>query len=66
VHRFLQDHFASAVCMDLNRKQVVRDQVTWTAQGPVEHGGPALEGRCEVTFDGEAITRLRLGAGTGW
>jgi NTE family protein len=62
VHRFLQDHFASAVCMDLNRKQVVRDHVTWTAQGQVEQGGPAVEGRCEVTFAGETVTRLRLGA----
>jgi NTE family protein len=62
VRRFLQDHFASAVCMDLNRKQVVRDHVTWTAHGQVEQGGPAVEGRCEVTFDGSTVTRIRLGA----
>jgi NTE family protein len=62
IHRFLQDHFASAVCMDLTRKQVVRDHVTWTARGQVEQGGPAVEGRCEVTFDGVTVTRLRLGA----
>jgi hypothetical protein len=48
--------------MDLNRKQVVRDQVTWTAHGQVEQGGPAVEGRCEVTFAADALTRLRLGA----
>jgi NTE family protein len=62
VHRFVHDHFASAVSMDLSRKQVVRDQVTWTAQGRVEEGGPTVEGRCEVTFAGETATRLRLGA----
>jgi NTE family protein len=61
VHRFLEDHFASAVCMDLNRKQVVRDHVTWTAHGQVEQGGPAVEGRCEVTFVGPTVTRIRLG-----
>ena len=65
VHRFVQDHFASAVCMDLSRKQVVRDQVTWTAQGQVEQGGPTVEGRCEVTFAGDTVTRLRLGAAAG-
>jgi NTE family protein len=62
VRTFLQDHFASAVCMDLSRKQVVRDHVTWIANGQVEHGGPQVEGRCEVTFAGPAVTRLRLGA----
>jgi hypothetical protein len=48
--------------MDLNRKQVVRDHVTWTASGEVEPGGGAVEGRCEVTFDGRTVTDLRLGA----
>ena len=62
VHRFVQHHFTSAVRMDLSHKQVVRDRVTWTANGPVEHGGPAVEGRCEVTFAGETVTRLQLGA----
>ena len=62
VHRLLQDHFASAVCMDLSRKQVVRGHVTWTARGQVEHGGPTVEGRCEVTFAGDRVTHVRLGA----
>ena len=62
VHRFLLDHFASAVRMDLNHKQVVRDRVTWTARGQIEQGGAAVEGRCEVTFAGETVTRLQLGA----
>jgi hypothetical protein len=48
--------------MDLSRKQVVRDQVTWTVRGQVEPGGPAVEGRCEVTFAGAAVTHLRLAA----
>jgi NTE family protein len=59
---FLRDHFASAVCMDLSRKQVVRDQVTWTARGQVRPDGRSVEGRCAVTFAGEQITELRLGA----
>ena len=62
VHRFLLDHFASAVRMDLNHKQVVRDRVTWTARGQIEQGGAAVEGRCEVTFTGETVTHLQLGA----
>jgi NTE family protein len=62
VRRFLRDHFASGVCMDLSRKQVVRDHVTWTAYGQVEPGGPAVRGRCEVTFDGQTVTDVRLGA----
>ena len=28
LHEFLRGHFASGVCMNLSRKQVVRDQVT--------------------------------------
>ena len=51
-----------AVRMDLNHKQVVRDRVTWTARGQIEQGGAAVEGRCEVTFAGETVTRLQLGA----
>jgi NTE family protein len=62
VRRFVSDHFASGVCMDLSRKQVVRDHVVWTAYGQVEPGGPAVRGRCEVTFDGRTVTDLRLGA----
>ena len=59
VHQFLLDHFASAVRMDLNHKQVVRDRVTWTARGQIEQGGAAVEGRCEVTFTGETVTHLQ-------
>jgi NTE family protein len=64
VREFLDDHFASTVCMDLSRKQVVRDQVTWIANGQVGPGSEDVEGRCEVTFRGERATELRLGSAT--
>ena len=41
---FLCDHFASGVCMDLSRKQVVRDHVTWTARGVVDGAGAVVAG----------------------
>jgi hypothetical protein len=47
--------------MDLNRKQVVRDHVTWTARGQVEQGGPPVEGQCDITFARKTVTHLRLG-----
>jgi hypothetical protein len=50
--------------MDLSRKQVVRDQVTWIANGQVGPGSEDVEGRCEVTFRRERATELRLGSAT--
>jgi NTE family protein len=60
---FLQAHFDSGVCMDLNRKQVSRDRVIWTARGVLGGAGDDLVwGRCEVLFrDGTAV-ELNLGA----
>jgi NTE family protein len=58
---FLRAHFASGVCMDLNRKQVTGDRVTWTAQGVVGGGGDVVHGTCEVTFRGSVATRIHLG-----
>lgn len=62
---FLRTHFASGVCMDLNRKQVTGDRVTWTAQGVVDGAGDVVRGTCEVTFRGALATRLHLGAPVG-
>ena len=60
---FLQAHFDSGVCMDLNRKQVSRDRVIWTARGVLGGADDDLVwGRCEVLFrDGTAV-ELKLGA----
>jgi NTE family protein len=61
LHRFLADHFASGVCMDLNRKQVTRERVTWTARGAASAGDTDdVWGTCEVTFRDGAIIGLRL------
>lgn len=60
---FLQAHFDSGVCMDLNRKQVSRDRVIWTARGVLGGGRPDLGwGRCEVLFRGGKVVELYLGA----
>jgi len=61
IHDFLRDHFASGVCMDLSRKQVTRDHVTWTARGVVDGTGAVVRGTCEVTFRGQVATSLVLG-----
>jgi NTE family protein len=62
IYDFLCDHFASGVCMDLSRKQVTRDHVTWTARGVVDGTGAVVRGTCEVTFRGPVATSLVLGS----
>lgn len=59
---FLQAHFDSGVCMDLSRKQVSRDRVTWTARGLVGGQADPVWGRCEVLFRDGQVTDLELGA----
>lgn len=61
LHRFLRDHFSSGVRMDLSRKQVSRDRVTWTARGVVPNTDDIVRGQCEVIFRDGTITSLRLG-----
>lgn len=60
LRRFLADHFTSGVRMDLNRKQVTRDHVTWTARGTAGDADDVW-GTCEITFRDCAIVGLRLG-----
>jgi hypothetical protein len=60
---FLQAHFDRGVCMDLNRKQVSRDRVIWTARGVLGGAGDDLVwGRCEVLFRYGTAVELNLGA----
>jgi hypothetical protein len=49
--------------MDLSRKQVPGDRVTWTARGVVNETSDVVRGRCEVVFRDGMITSLRLGGG---
>ena len=62
VRAFLHDHFASGVRMDLSRKHVVGDRVTWTARGQIAPGDADVVGRCVVTFTDGAVTDLQLRA----
>ncbi len=62
VRDFLRSHFDSAVCMDLSRKVVTGDHVTWTARGRVGAADEAVQGSCAVTLRGQRVTDLRLGA----
>jgi NTE family protein len=54
---FLREHLTADIRIDLTRKQIARDRVTWTVRGA------EASGRAEARFSERRITSLRLGAG---
>jgi NTE family protein len=52
---FLREHLAADVRVDLTRKQIARDQITWTVRTP------AVRGHAEARFRDGRISSLRLG-----
>jgi hypothetical protein len=47
--------------MDLTRKLIARDRVTWTLRKHDEQAGTSLPGQAEAQFRDGKITSLRLG-----
>ena len=65
IRPFVTEHLAREVRVDLTKKQVAHNSVSWTIRAPAGEG-PAdkTEGVAEAVFRGRQITSLRLGTRT--
>lgn len=63
VQVFVGRHLASAVQVDLTRKQVAADRVTWQVRSKADKGagGERLVGQAEARFEAGKITSIQLG-----
>jgi NTE family protein len=61
IARFVARHLTKEVTIDLTRKQVARDTVTWTVR--FDQGqGTRVDGPAQAGFAGNTVSTLRLGA----
>jgi NTE family protein len=56
---FWESQLATGISVDLTRKQVAREKVTWTVR--LRGDQPGLRGEAEATFDAGRVCELRLG-----
>jgi NTE family protein len=65
IRAFVTDHLAREVHVDLTRKQIAQNGVSWKVRKP-EGDGPAdrVEGVAEAVFRAGEIESLHLGAAT--
>jgi hypothetical protein len=64
IQPFVVEHLAKEVRVDLTKKQVSRDGVSWTVSARIgEESANQVEGVAEAGFRGPKIKTLRLGAG---
>jgi NTE family protein len=64
IRRYVQEHLMVDIALDLTRKQIAKDRVTWSVGVRRSGGsqrGPRVEGRAEAAFRGDTILSLRLG-----
>jgi len=59
--QFVQELLAAGVRMDLTRKLLARERVTWTLRIRDEQAGGDLSGQAQAQFQDGKITSLRLG-----
>jgi NTE family protein len=59
--QFVQEQLSAGVRMDLTRKLIARDRVTWTLRKLDERAGTDQPGQAEAQFRDGKITSLRLG-----
>lgn len=59
--QFVQEQLAAGVRIDLTRKLIARDRVTWTLRKHDEQTGTDLPGQAEAQFRDGKVTSLRLG-----
>jgi NTE family protein len=65
IRPFVAEHLAEEVRVDLTKKQVARDGVTWTVRALTgKESADQVEGVAEVGFRGRKIKTLRLGTAT--
>jgi NTE family protein len=63
VSAFVDEHLSSAI-IDLTKKQVARDRVTWTVKTAATSFGACTRGRAEVALTAGRIASLKLGPST--
>jgi NTE family protein len=66
IRRYVKEHLMVDIALDLTRKQIAKDQVTWSVGVRRNQAGQAgqagrIEGRAEAVFRGDKILTLRLG-----
>jgi hypothetical protein len=61
VRQLVQDLLSAGVRVDLTRKLLARERVTWTLRTRGEHGGTGSSGQAEAEFRDGKVTSLRLG-----
>jgi NTE family protein len=60
IRRFLRDHLARDVTIDVTHKQIADDRVTWSARWHPHGATERVRGEITATFDDEQITTLTL------
>jgi NTE family protein len=62
--RFLRDHLTDGALIDVTRKQVAGERVTWSARWQPPDAAAPVRGAIEAEFDGDRVAALRLTAGS--
>jgi len=62
VERFLRERLVGATAIDVTRKQVAGERVTWSARWQPRDAPAPVRGLIEVGFDGDRVASLRLTA----
>jgi NTE family protein len=62
VEAFLRAHLAGATAIDVTRKQVAGERVTWSARWHPSGAPAPVRGAIEVVFTGDRVSSLRLTA----
>jgi NTE family protein len=60
VERFLREHLGGGTAIDVTRKQIAGQRVTWSARWQPRDAPAPVRGAIEATFDGDRVTALRL------
>jgi NTE family protein len=64
IEGFLRDHLTGGTAIDVTRKQVAGDTVTWSARWLPREAAEPVRGTIEATFAGDRVASLRLTAAT--
>jgi NTE family protein len=64
IGRFLREHLARDVTIDVTRKQIAGDRVTWSARWHPHGATERVRGEISATFHDERITALTFKPGT--
>ena len=62
VERFLREHLGGGTAIDVTRKQIAGQRITWSARWQPRDAPAPVRGAIEATFDGDRVTALRLTA----